>query len=132
MNTETIAQCMQASFADIPFPLVVQRLAGAGVTHYRADLVKLRNTYYDAASEAFDEAMPLADAPPIAPAFDGQAVAATVKAIQQNQIGYAAFLRRIMAAGCAGYEVFFGGRKAVYVGRDGDTYVEPFPAAPVQ
>ena len=41
MNTETIMQCMRASFADTPFPLVVQRLAGAGVTHYRADLMKL-------------------------------------------------------------------------------------------
>ncbi|HWE79587.1 MAG TPA: hypothetical protein VG270_13820, partial [Pseudolabrys sp.] len=63
MNTETIAQCMQASFADTPFPLVVQRLAGAGVTHYRADLTTLRKTYYDAGAEAFDEAMPLANAP---------------------------------------------------------------------
>jgi uncharacterized protein YbcV (DUF1398 family) len=132
MNTGTIAQCMHASFADAPFPLVVKTLAGAGVTHYRADLMKLRNTYYDAAAAAFDEAMPLTDAPAIAAAFDREAIAATVKAIQQQQIGYAAFLRRIMAAGCASYEVFFGGRKAVYVGRDGDTYVEPFPAAPVQ
>ena len=132
MNTETIMQCMRASFADTPFPLVVQRLAGAGVTHYRADLMKLRNTYYDAGAGAFDETMPLADAPAVAARFDRDTVAATVKAIQQKQIGYAEFLRRIMGAGCASYEVFFGGRKAVYVGRDGDTYVEPFPAPPAQ
>ena len=132
MNTETIAQCMHASFADTPFPLVVQRLAGAGVTHYRADLMKLRKAYYDAGAEAVDEPMPLADAPAVAAAFDGDSVAATVKAIQRKDIGYAEFLRRIMAAGCASYEVFFGGRKAVYVGRDGDTYVEPFPPAPAQ
>jgi uncharacterized protein YbcV (DUF1398 family) len=126
MNTDTIAQCMQLSFADTPFPLVVEKLAGAGVTHYRADLMKLRNTYYDAGANAFDEPMPLTDAPAIARAFDGSRVAATVKAIQRSQIGYAEFLRRIMAAGCVSYEVFFGGRKAVYVGREGDTYVEPF------
>ena len=132
MNAETIAQCMQASFADTPFPVVVGRLAGAGVTHYRADLMKLRKTYYDAGMEAFDAAMPLTDVPAIAGAFDRAAVAGTVKAIQQNKIGYAEFLRQIMVAGCASYEVFFGGRMAVYVGRDGDTYVEPFPAAPVK
>jgi uncharacterized protein YbcV (DUF1398 family) len=129
MNVQTIAECMKASFIDTPFPVVVQRLAGAGVHGYRADLLKLRNTYYDDGAGAFDEAMPLADPPAIAARFDGNAVAATVKAIQQKQIGYAEFLRRIMQAGCASYSVFFDGRKAVYVGRDGDSYTEPFPAA---
>ena len=38
------------------------------------------------------------------------------------------FLRRIMQAGCASYRVFFGGRKAMYFGRDGAFYTEPFPA----
>jgi uncharacterized protein YbcV (DUF1398 family) len=129
MNTQTIADCMKASFADTPFPVVVRTLAGAGVHGYRADLLKLRNTYYDDASGAFDETLPLSDAPAIGAHFDGDAVAATVKAIQQSQIGYAEFLRRIMKAGCASYSVFFDGRKAVYVGRDGDSYTEPFPAA---
>jgi len=129
MNTETIAECMKASFANTPFPAVVQRLAGAGVHSYRADLMKLRSTYYDDAAQAVDEAMPLADAPAIAAIFDPDALAAVVKAIQRKEIGYAEFLRRIMASGCASYEVFFGGRKAVYVGRDGDVYIEPFPQA---
>jgi uncharacterized protein YbcV (DUF1398 family) len=124
-----IADCMKASFADTPFPVVVQKLAGAGVHGYRADLLKLRNTYYDDGTGAFDEAMPLPDAPIIAARFDGDAVAATVKAIQQKQIGYAEFLRAIMKAGCASYSVFFDGRKAIYVGRNGDAYTEPFPAA---
>jgi uncharacterized protein YbcV (DUF1398 family) len=128
MDTQTIADCMQASFADTPFPVVVQTLAGAGVRGYRADLLKLRNTYYDDGAGAIDEAMPLADAPAVAAHFDPNAVATTVKAIQQKQIGYAEFLRRIMQAGCASYSVFFDGRKAVYVGRDGDSYTEPFPA----
>jgi uncharacterized protein YbcV (DUF1398 family) len=127
MNVQTIAECMKASFVDTPFPIVVQRLAGAGVHGYRADLLKLRKTYYDGASGAVDETMPLADAPMVAAGFDGDSVAATVKAIQQKQIGYAEFLRRIMKAGCASYSVFFDGRKAVYVGRDGDSYTEPFP-----
>ena len=129
MNTHIVEECMKLSFADTPFPKVVARLAGAGVTAYTADLVKLRKTYYNAGSGAHDEAMPLGDAPAIAPDFDEGAVAATVKAIQRGEIGYAAFLRRIMAAGCAHYEVFIAGRKAMYFGRDGAFYTEPFPAA---
>jgi uncharacterized protein YbcV (DUF1398 family) len=127
MNTDTIAECMTLSFADTPFPQVVQKLVGAGVKSYNADLAKLRNTYYGSGDEAYDEALPLEDGPAIAPAFDASAVATTVKSIQRGEIGYAEFLRRIMMSGCSHYEVFIAGRKAMYFGRDGDFYTEPFP-----
>jgi uncharacterized protein YbcV (DUF1398 family) len=129
MNTATISECMTLSFADTPFPQVVQRLVGAGVKSYTADLVKLRNTYYGSGGEAYDEALPLKDSPAIAPAFEPAGVAATVKSIQRGEIGYAEFLRRIMTFGCSHYEVFIAGRKATYFGRDGDFYTEPFPQA---
>ena len=129
MNTETIAECMTASFANTPFPAVLQKLAGAGVTAYNADLIALRNTYYGAASAIVDEMLPLTESPVIATHFDRAAVAATLKAIQRKEIGYAEFLRQIMQAGCARYSVYIGGRKAIYFGRDGDNYTEPFPAA---
>jgi uncharacterized protein YbcV (DUF1398 family) len=118
---------MAASFADTPFPVVVGRLAAAGVTSYTADLVTLCETYYDAGNQSHDEAIPLTDVANIGPAFDGDRVAATVKAIQRQEIGYAEFLRRIMAAGCSHYEVFFKGGKAMYFGRDGQFYTEQFP-----
>jgi len=120
---------MAASFANTPFPAVVQRLAGAGVMSYTADLVSLRKTYYGPDRDAHDEPMPLQQAPAIAPAFDSPGVAAAVKAIQRGEIGYAEFLRRIMDAGCSHYEVFIAGRKAMYFGRDGAYYTEPFPTA---
>ena len=128
MNTDTIVECMKLSFADAPFPQVVERLVGAGVKSYTADLVKLRNTYYDVGGVAYDETLPLRDAPAIAPAFDAAAVATSVKSIQRGEIGYDAFLRRIMGAGCSHYEVFIGGGKAMYFGRNGEFYTEPFPA----
>ena len=127
MDTQIIADCMRASFANTPFPEVVSRLAGAGVRAYRADLIKLRKTYYSRAGEAHDHAMPHEGAPPVATEFAPVDVESAVRAIQRKEIGYAEFLNRIMRAGCASYSVYFGGRKAVYVGRDGDQYVEPFP-----
>src|SRR5690606_28489895 len=45
MNTATLSDCMTASFADTPFPVVGQRLAGAGVSAYTADLIALRESY---------------------------------------------------------------------------------------
>ena len=129
MDTKVIAACMTQSFADTPFSKIIPQLAGAGVQSYTADLMKLRNTYYDAGSKAFDEVLPLEDAPAVAPAFDSATVGATVKSIQRGEIGYAEFLRRIMRAGCSHYEVYIGGCKAMYFGRDGDFYTEPFPTA---
>ncbi len=129
MNTGTIEECMKLSFADTPFAKIIPQLAGAGVTSYTADLVTLRNTYYGADREAYDEPLPLSDGPAIAPSFDSMTVAATVKAIQRGEIGYSEFLHRIMKAGCSHYEVFIGGRKAMYFGRDGAFYTEPFPPA---
>ena len=126
MNTDTIAECLKLSFADTPFPIVLQRLAGAGVRSYTADLVRLRNTYYGSGQESYDEPLPLVDGPAIAPVFDPAHVAATVRAIQQGEIGYEQFLRRIMGAGCARYEVFIDGRKVIYFGRDGDFHTEHF------
>ena len=126
MNTDAIAACMRASLADTPFPEIVARLAGAGVRAYSADLVTLRTSYYDGETEAADESIPLENAPAIADAFDSIAVEAAVRAIQAKRIGYAEFLRRIMIGGCARYSVFLGGRKAVYIGRDGDFWTEPF------
>jgi uncharacterized protein YbcV (DUF1398 family) len=119
---------MQASFADTPFPVVVQKLAGAGVHAYTADLIALRNTYYGADGESMDELLPLEKGPSIADTFDAARIETAVRAIQHKKIGYAEFLRQIMDAGCASYRVFFGGRKAMYFGRDGAFYTEPFPA----
>ena len=109
MNNETVAECMSLSFGDTPFPVVVEKLAGAGVTAYAADLIALRTTY-DAGTKSADEPMPLADGPAIASTFDPAAVEASVRAIQQKKIGYAEFLRQIMRAGCARYSVFILGR----------------------
>jgi uncharacterized protein YbcV (DUF1398 family) len=129
MNTDAIAECMTQSFADTPFPQVIANLIGAGVRSYTADLSARRNTYYGTAGESFDEPLPLMASRPIVLTFDKGTVAATVSAIQQGRIGYAEFLQKIMAAGCASYSVFIAGRKVMYFGRDGDFHTENFPAA---
>jgi uncharacterized protein YbcV (DUF1398 family) len=129
MNTKTIVHCMALSFADTAFPTVVRDLIGAGVESYRADLIALRNTYHDNGEESFDEPLPLVGAPAVAEDFNQPSVAVSVAAIQHGEIGYAEFLRRIMRAGCAHYDVFIGGRKVMYVGRRGEVHTEVLPAA---
>ncbi|MEI9903822.1 MAG: DUF1398 family protein [Asticcacaulis sp.] len=61
--------------------------------------------------------------------FDAAGVEAAVRAIQRREIGYVEFCEWIAGAGCASYIVSLAGRRAVYYGRTGETFVEPFPQA---
>ncbi|MGH9465857.1 MAG: hypothetical protein ACRD1Y_00745 [Terriglobales bacterium] len=129
MNVATIHECLAMSFADTPFPVVAARLREAGVARYHADLVRLVKIHYGDGRASCTEPLPLDAAPEVAPDFDAAAVRAALDAIQKGRIGYAGFLRRIMGAGCAGYEVYLRGRKVAYRGRDGDDLIERMPPA---
>jgi uncharacterized protein YbcV (DUF1398 family) len=79
------------------------------------------------ALQASDASGPLADARVIGDTFEQADAVGAVRAIQRREIGYTDFLGRIMKAGCASYCVFIKGRKAIYLGRGGQFYIEKFP-----
>jgi uncharacterized protein YbcV (DUF1398 family) len=126
---ETIRECTEASDQErITFPEVVMRLMQAGVERYHADLLRAEKIYYLPSGESHRE--PAADVNVVPPtAFIPEGVAAAVRAIQQQKIKYREFCERIAQAGCVGYMVSLAGKRAVYYGRTGDSYVEPFPSA---
>lgn len=125
----TMQECTHASDQErISFPEVVTKLTQAGVERYHADLLRAEKIYYLPSGESLRvEAAPVEARPAVSFAADG--VAAAVRAIQQQKIQYREFCERIAQAGCVGYMVSLAGRRAVYYGRSGDSYVEPFPAA---
>ena len=123
-----MTECKEQSLAGtIPFPEVVRRLREAGVERYHVDLTRDETTYYlpCGASHVFAAG---ARREPVAGPFDAAAIEGAVRASQRGEIGYPEFLRRIMAAGCVGYFTQIAGRRVQYVGRSGDTHVEPFPS----
>jgi uncharacterized protein YbcV (DUF1398 family) len=126
---EVMQECTEASDQErISFPEVVTKLMQAGVERYHADLLRAEKIYYLPSGESYRvPAVPMQATP--APAFAADGVAAAVRAIQQQKIQYREFCERIAQAGCVGYIVSMAGRRAVYYGRTGDSYVEPFPAA---
>ena len=111
----------------IPFPEVVRRLHEAGVERYHVDLTRDETTYYLPCGEShvFPTGGPRE---PIGVTFDATAVEGAVRAVQRGEIIFPEFLRRIRAAGCVGYFTQIAGRRVQYVGRSGDTHVEPFPS----
>ncbi len=126
---EVMRECTEASDQErISFPEVVMRLMQAGVERYHADLSRAEKIYYLPSGELHRvPAAPLQAT--AAAAFTADGVAAAVRAIQQQKIQYREFCERIAQAGCVGYIVSMAGRRAVYYGRTGDSYVEPFPVA---
>jgi uncharacterized protein YbcV (DUF1398 family) len=122
-------ECTDASDQErVGFPEVVMKLAQAGVERYHADLLRAEKIYYLPSGESHRvEAHPVAATP--AAEFAADHVEAAIRAIQQQKIEYREFCERIVRAGCVGYMVSLAGRRAVYYGRTGDSYVEPFPNA---
>lgn len=125
----TVQECTDASDQErISFGEVVMKLTQAGVERYHADLLRAEKIYYLPSGESHRvQALPVEATPP--QAFTADGVAAAVRAIQTRKIQYREFCERIAQAGCVGYMVSLAGRRAVYYGRTGDSYVEPFPAA---
>lgn len=129
MDANVIHQdILEAFTVNKPFPEIVKTLAMTGVEWYYADLLKMEKTFYDAAGGTHLEKLPLQTMPVITQ-FSESGIRTALKAIQQGNTTYSEFLRDIMRAGCAAYTVHIQGRKAIYLGRQGDLYVEPFPSA---
>lgn len=123
-----ITECKELSRQGrITFPKVVRRLSEAGVERYHVDLTRDETTYYLVGGES--HAFPLhGPNGEIGGPFDAVAVEQAVRASQRGEIIHPEFLARIRAAGCVGYFAQLSGRQVQYVGRDGDTHIEPFPS----
>ncbi len=122
-----VEACSRGSEEDrLNFGQVLEKLAGAGVEGYYADLRRSTKTYYLPAGGSIE--VPAHDPEvAIAPAFDAGRVAAAVRQSQAGSHTYRAFCEKVMAAGCSGYLVSLPGRRVVYFGRTAETHVEHFP-----
>lgn len=130
LDAEVIASTTRGSFVEgMPFPEVVQRLSAVGVERYYTDLVRAEKTFYGSNGESHREPfLGYLPARPPAKTFDPHAISDALRRIQRGEIDYPGFLECIMAAGCASYTVHLQGRKTIYTGRHGESYVELFPA----
>jgi len=127
-DTELLHKCTTDAFAGtMTFPQTVQHMASIGVRWYSADLRFGGKTHYFGNGEIHDEKWPEWTPLTSCPRFNGERVAAAIRAIQRGKIIYPEFLREIAEAGVAVYTVHLQGRKAIYLGADGDFHVEPFP-----
>jgi uncharacterized protein YbcV (DUF1398 family) len=129
MNTELMRGTLARSLAGtIVFPEVVRILSAEGVESYRADLVRLEETFYMPDGGTFVEKMAF-PAKTIASDFRAAQVVAAIRDSQAGKCKYTEFLSRIMDAGTTSYVVYLSGKRAIYFGRKGEFHVEEFPRA---
>ncbi|HTV06946.1 MAG TPA: hypothetical protein VME86_16370 [Acidobacteriaceae bacterium] len=129
-SIEVLEECSRRSAGEsITFPEVVQKLITVGVEFYYADLYQHTKTYYFPSGEAYTTQSPELPNHPVSDRFSAEGVSAAVKMIQRGEIQYREFLRLIRAAGTASYAVYIAGKRAIYTGRQGDSYTEWFPGA---
>lgn len=128
MNSQLHQQCLAGAFAGtLTFGETIGHLLQDQVEWYSANLPFGVSTHYAADGTHDQTPWPNWTVPPIADAFDADRVLAAIRAIQAKEIHYPEFLRQIAAAGCVYYTVHLQGKKAIYFGRHGDFYIEPFP-----
>jgi uncharacterized protein YbcV (DUF1398 family) len=126
----TLAQtCLDgAQTGAMNFPDVVGALMRAGFESYAIDFRRGMAVYYLPEGDSLELPAHTIDAR-VAERFDVEPIKAAIKEAQQQvpDYTYAGFCSKVVAAGCAGYLVSFLGRRVVYMGRTGETYVEHFP-----
>ncbi|HEY1765353.1 MAG TPA: nuclear transport factor 2 family protein [Opitutaceae bacterium] len=128
MNASLLDPCVSGSFAGThTFPQVVRALGEAGAERYLSDLTLRETTYHAADGSHHRVAWPKGEALAVADPFDPDAIGAALRSAQAGEIAYPEFLRRIAGAGVVAYTVHLKGRQALYLGRQGNVYVEPFP-----
>lgn len=126
----TIAQaCLEGAEGNtMTFPQIVGALMEAGFEGYAIDHRRATATYYLPDGDSVElAAHPVST--PVAPAFDIPLMRAAIGEAQQLVPGYTyrGFCEKAAGAGCASYVVSFSGRRALYIGRTGETHVEHFP-----
>lgn len=126
---EVARACLEGAEANtITFPQIVGALMEAGFESYTIDFRRAVATYYLADGDSIELPTHRIDVP-VAPAFDAGAMKSAITEAQQLVPGYTykGFCNKAARAGCAAYMVSFSGRRALYIGRTGETHVEHFP-----
>jgi uncharacterized protein YbcV (DUF1398 family) len=132
MNLELIRSTLAGSLAGTnAFPDVVRTLTAERVESYRADLVRMEETFYMPDGTTHVEKLEFPKLP-IGEEFDAADVVAAIRDSQAGKCKYPEFLTRVMNAGTTSYVAYLKGKRVIYFGRKGEFHVEEFPRAQPQ
>lgn len=111
------------------FPFMAEVLRQTGVQMNRWFLPACQSVYLMTDGGAVvQQGMPLVTGLHEIAAFDREALVTAIRTDQQGQSTFPEFLQSTWKAGVISYDVDFIGRKVIYFGAHGESYLEEYPA----
>ena len=125
MNVQMLKDIVSGSLnKTLSFPQIVKLLQEDGIESYRVDIVLSETRYYHKSGETFVAKFPHPFEKP-ALEFSAEKVKEAITKSQAGRITYRQFMHDIVQAGCVYYIVYIDGKNVAYMGRKGETHVEP-------
>ncbi|MGE5084689.1 MAG: DUF1398 family protein [Bacillota bacterium] len=126
MEAENTKDASDFSFTSrMAFSSLIMTLEKMGVESYHVDMAQQSTCYQMLNGEVMSESFYFDGK--IAQDFDDGEIRSAILDIKQNHLEYKEFLKRIMNAGIVNYVIYLKGRKIIFYGRNGDSYIENFP-----
>lgn len=113
------------------FPVLAEVLRQAGVQMNRWSLPSCQSVYLMNEGSVVQQGSPLVTGTHDIPKFDREALITAIRTDQDGRSTFIEFLDAAWKSGVVGYDVDFTGRKVIYYGSTGESYLEEYPAAQV-
>lgn len=110
------------------FPVLAEVLRQAGVRMNRWTLPSCQSVFLMHEGSVVQQGIPLVTGTHEIPKFDRDALISAIRTDQEGRGTFPEFLQAAWKAGVIGYDVDFTGRKVVYYGSTGESYLEEYPA----
>lgn len=110
------------------FPVLAEVLRRAGVHSNRWSLPACQAVYHMKDGSVVQQGTPLVTGVFEIANFDRDALITALRTDQEGRSTFPEFLKAAWEAGVIGYDVDFAGRKVVYYGVNGESYLEEYPA----
>ncbi len=114
------------------FPVLAEVLRQAGVQMNRWSLPSCQSVYLMKEGSVVQQGTPLVTGTHEIPKFDRDALIAAIRTDQEGRSTFPEFLQSAWKAGVIGYDADFTGRKVMYYGSTGESYLEEYPAVEVK
>lgn len=114
------------------FPVLAEVLRQAGVQMNRWSLPSCQSVFLMKEGAVVQQGTPLVTGVHEIPKFDQQALITALRTDQEGRSTFPEFLQSAWKAGVTGYDVDFTGRKVIYYGATGESYLEEYPAVEVK
>ena len=114
------------------FPVLAEVLRQSGVVMNRWTLPSCQSVYIMKEGNVVQQGQPIVTGGFEFPKFNLEAL---IKALRDDQEGrsiFPEFLTQAWKAGVVGYDVDFAGRKVIYYGVNGESYIEEYPAVEIK